>query len=57
MIDLREEKEKVLLVGVCLSDVNQTENSLDELALLVKTAGAEAVGRVMQNREQIHPGT
>ena len=33
------------------------KNSLDELEELAQTAGAETVGRIIQNREQIHPGT
>ena len=31
--------------------------SLDELEELVKTAGAGVAGRLLQKREQIHPGT
>lgn len=49
--------EKVILVGVALSDAQDIDGSLDELAQLVDTAGAAAVGRLVQNREQIHPGT
>ena len=30
---------------------------MEELRELVKTAGAETVGVVIQNRENIHPGT
>ena len=33
------------------------EESLDELAELCETAGAQVAGRVIQNREKIHPGT
>lgn len=40
-----------------MDDGDDTEESLDELAELALTAGAETVGRVIQNREQIHPGT
>ena len=57
MIELREEKEKVILVGVSIDDTDDTEKSLDELEELAKTAGAVTVGRVIQNREMIHPGT
>ena len=57
MIELREEKEKVILVGVSVDDTDDTEKSLDELEELAKTAGAVTVGRVIQNRETIHPGT
>jgi len=56
MYDLNEEKERVILVAVCTDDIKDTEISLDELAELAKTAGAEVVGRVIQNREGIHPG-
>lgn len=38
-------------------DNEDTEKSLDELEELAQTAGAETVGRIIQNREQIHPGT
>lgn len=57
MIDNKEEKERVILVGVCVSDGDDTEVSLKELEELVKTAGAEAVETVIQNRESVHPGT
>lgn len=57
MIELKKETERVILVGVSLADPEQTEKSLDELSELAKTAGAESVGRVIQAREQIHPGT
>ena len=57
MIDLKEEKERVILVGVSTSDQDDTRKSLDELAELAATAGAETVGRVIQSREQMHPAT
>lgn len=57
MIDLEKEKEKVILVGVSLSDQDDTLQSLEELKDLASTAGAETVGILIQNREQIHPGT
>ena len=57
MIELKKEKERVILVGVSLMDTDQTDRSLDELSELAKTAGAETVGKVIQSREQIHPGT
>jgi len=50
-------EERVILVGVQKSDAENMEESLDELAELVKTAGAYPVGRLIQNREKIHPGT
>lgn len=57
MTELDKERERVLLVGVSISGQEITENSLDELFELAKTAGAETVGRIVQNREQVHPGT
>ncbi len=48
--------EKVILVGVGKPGEN-TEASLLELQELLKTADAESVGTVIQNREAIHPGT
>ena len=57
MIENKEEKERVILVGVCVSDNDDTEVSLKELAELVKTAGAETVEVMIQNRESVHPGT
>lgn len=57
MIELAKETERVILVGVCVSEQDDTMNSLDELKDLADTAGAETVGRLIQNREQIHPGT
>lgn len=57
MIELKKETERVILVGVSLMDTEQTDRSLDELSELVKTAGADTVGKVIQSREQIHPGT
>ena len=57
MIDLKEAQERVILVGVSTSDHDDTEKSLDELEELVATAGAVTVGRVIQNLDQVHPGT
>lgn len=57
LYDLKETKERVILVGVQADDNEDTEKSLDELEELAQTAGAKTVGRIIQNREQIHPGT
>lgn len=57
MIELIKETERVILVGVSVDDSDDTEKSLDELEELAKTAGAVTVGRIVQNRGQIHPGT
>ena len=52
-------REKIVLVGVTLppDTVEETEISLDELALLVDTAGADEVGRVTQRRDAPDPPT
>ena len=44
-------KERAVLMGI------ESMESLDELARLADTAGATAIGRLVQNREKIHPGT
>jgi len=46
-------REKIVLVGVTLGgqDDDETEASLDELELLVDTAGADVVARLSQRRE------
>ena len=56
MIDLRELEERVILAAVSTSETDLAESSLDELKELADTAGAKTVGRVIQNRESIHPG-
>ena len=57
MIDLGKETERVILVGVSLTEQEDTRKSLDELRELASTAGAETVGTVIQSRDQVHPGT
>ena len=57
LIDLSEIQEKVILAAVSTGDGKDAEASLDELSELVSTAGAVTIGRVIQNREAIHPGT
>ena len=57
MFDLEKEKERVILVGVSLTDQEDTRKSLEELKELVSTAGAQTVGYVVQSREQMHPAT
>ncbi len=45
-------REKIVLVGVDLDDdADATDASLDELALLVDTAGADVVARLVQRRD------
>lgn len=55
--EMEEQKERVILVGVQLNENEKTQESLDELAELVETAKAGVAGRVIQNREAIHPVT
>ena len=50
-------EEKVILIGVSEQEGDDAEDSLAELAELVKTAGAVVVGTLIQKRENIHPGT
>ena len=57
MIELNETEERVILVGVQQADGDDTEESVKELGELAQTAGAQVVGSVIQNRENIHPGT
>lgn len=52
VFDLSDKTERVLLVGVQENDGDDTEESLQELAELAKTAGAEVVGTVIQKRER-----
>lgn len=57
LIELNEIEEKVVLIGVSTNDEDDTKDSLEELADLVQTAGANAIATIIQNREAIHPGT
>lgn len=56
MYNTDNETERVILIGVQLED-DDTTKSLDELAELARTAGAETVGRIIQPREYAHPST
>ena len=56
-LEIEQIQEKVILVGVSLQDEREAEESLEELQELADTAGAVTVGRLLQNRESIHPGT
>lgn len=56
-IVLEDFKERVILVGVSEQDGDDAEDSLAELAELVKTAGASVAGTLIQKRELIHQGT
>jgi GTP-binding protein HflX len=55
----RSFREKIVLVGVTLppEHAEETEASVDELALLVDTAGADEVARVFQRRDHPDPAT
>ncbi|WP_167957398.1 GTPase HflX [Anaerosporobacter faecicola] len=55
--EIKEQEERMILVGVATCDGDDTAQSLDELEELIKTAGATTVAKVIQNRESIHPGT
>lgn len=57
MLDIKEIEERVILIAVRTSDEDDTEASVDELEELVRTAGAVTVGKMIQNREKVHPGT
>ncbi|HEY5112125.1 MAG TPA: GTPase HflX [Acidimicrobiales bacterium] len=52
-------REKIVLVGVLFPGVSEEEldQQLDELALLVDTAGADVVARVIQRRDSPDPAT
>jgi GTP-binding protein HflX len=55
----RSIRERIVLVGVTFphATVADTEAGLDELALLVDTAGADVAGRVLQRRATPDPAT
>ncbi len=65
MIEIKEEIEKFILIGVSLGDTfkngknqpDDTESSLEELKELVATAGGETVGIMIQNREAVDKAT
>ncbi|OYV60047.1 MAG: GTPase HflX [Actinobacteria bacterium 21-73-9] len=55
----REIREKIVLVGVLFpgDTLDELEHQLAELAELVKTAGAEVRGRIVQRRDRPDPAT
>lgn len=57
IFETKQELEQVILVGVCTEESGDTKESLKELAELVQTAGAHPLTMLIQNRENIHPGT
>ena len=66
IFETAEKKERIILVAVEIDASGNhrknhvstaVDNSLDELQELADTAGASTVGRLIQNREAVHPGT
>jgi GTPase len=55
----RSFRERIVLVGVAVPpmDTDEVEASLDELSLLVDTAGADEAARVVQKRDRPDPAT
>jgi len=56
MYDTEQQKERAILIAISHDD-SPADSNLDELCLLVDTAGAVEVGRIMQKREARHPAT
>ena len=56
-----EKKERAILIGLCCTGIadfdNSDEDTMDELAELLETAGGVAEFRAMQNRVTPDPGT
>jgi len=50
-------QDKVILVGVSRQEGDDTMDSLEELEELCTTAGALVYGKIIQNRDDFHPGT
>ena len=48
--ETQQQKEQVILVAVATQETEFVDESLDELEELVRTAGGECVGRLIQNR-------
>ncbi len=57
LYDVENKEERFILIGVAVSDNDDTKESLKELSELVDTAGGFTVGSIIQNREKIHPST
>ncbi|MGH9043422.1 MAG: GTPase HflX [Acidimicrobiales bacterium] len=55
----RSFRERIVVVGVALwgTDIEEVEAGLDELSLLVETAGADVVSRIVQRRDHPDPAT
>ena len=57
MYENKEELEKVILFAVDLDNGENVEANLDELEELVATAGAETLGRMIQNKDSVEKAT
>lgn len=57
MHKIEEKEEKFILIAVATNENDDVEESLDELEQLIYTAGGVTVGRLVQNRNNIHPRT
>lgn len=55
--ETEEMQERVILVAVDLENGTDVDYSLSELSELAETAGAVTVGRMIQKRDAVHPGT
>ena len=52
MIETAKQQERAILVGVELQEIEHFDMSMEELASLAKTAGAEVVASYTQKRER-----
>ena len=52
MIETAKQQERAILVGVELQETENFDMSMEELASLAKTAGAEVVASYTQKRER-----
>ncbi len=57
MIDVKENQERVVLVGVALQNTENFDMSMQELASLAKTAGANVLESFSQKREKVDSKT
>ena len=57
LIEVEERRERVVLFAAARAAGDGTEDSLDELAELCDTAGAEVVGRLIQNLDSVSSAT
>lgn len=57
MHKIEKKEEKFILIAVATNENDDPEESLDELQELIYTAGGITVGRLIQNRDKIHPRT